>query len=114
MQDAGIDINEAFRVDKEVNRHALFIEHTLEINDIIISAVLLERSSPNTWLESFIHERTLKKKPYKVDWQGSSFALIPDAFLTFRSVVADGRQRRLPIILKHDRVLRSKTFLQAD
>lgn len=103
LQDVGIDINEAFRVDKEVNRHALFIEHTLEINDIIISAALLERSAPGYWLESFIHERTLKKKPYKTDWQGGSFALIPDGFLTFRSVIADGRQRRLPIILEHDR-----------
>jgi hypothetical protein len=103
LHKAGLDINEAFRAEKEVDKHALFAQHTLEINDVIISAALLEKSTPSTWLESFIHERTLKRKPCKVTWAGGSYALIPDGFLTFRSLVADGRQRRLPIVLEHDR-----------
>ena len=36
-------------------------------------------------------------------WQGGSFSLIPDAFLIFRMIIADGRQRRMPIVIEHDR-----------
>jgi len=103
LQQAGLDINEAFRAGKEVDKHALFAAHTLELNDIIIAAALLKRSAPTFWLESFIHERELKRKPYKATWQGGSFSLIPDAFLTFRMIIPDGRQRRMPIVIEHDR-----------
>jgi Replication-relaxation len=103
LQEAGMDINDSFRAGKEVNKHALFVEHTLELNDILIAAALLKRSAPSYWLESFIHERELKRKPYKAIWQGGNFSLIPDAFLVFRMIVADGRQRRMPIVIEHDR-----------
>ncbi|MFL5700362.1 MAG: replication-relaxation family protein [Ktedonobacteraceae bacterium] len=103
LQRAGLDVNEAFRAAKEVDKHALFAQHTLELNDIIISAALLKRSSQNFWLESFVHERELKRKPYKASWAGGSFSLIPDAFLVFRMIVPDGRQRRMAVVLEQDR-----------
>ncbi len=103
LQQAGLDIREGYRASKEVDKHALFAAHTLELNDIIISAALLKRSNPTYWLESFVHERELKRKPYKATWQGGSFSLIPDAFLIFRMIVPDGRQRRMPIVIEHDR-----------
>ncbi len=74
LKRAGLDVNEAFRAAKEVDKAALFAKHTLELNDIIISAALLKRSAPSYWLESFIHERELKRKPYKATWQGGSVA----------------------------------------
>lgn len=102
LQQAGMDVNLYFRSSKEVNKHALFIEHTLEVNDILIAAALLKRSNASYWLDSFMHERSLKHNPYKVSWQGGRFALIPDAFLDFRVRVPEGL-RRMPILLEHDR-----------
>lgn len=107
LEDVGYDTSETFRTAREANKHALFVEHTLELNDILVAASLLERVSPNYRLESFIHERTLKRRPYKAVWrtesQQQTFTVIPDAFLDFRSLMPDGRQRRMPLLLEHDR-----------
>jgi hypothetical protein len=103
LQAAGLDVNKSFRSAKEVDKAYLFAKHTLELNDIIISAALLKRSHPSYWLESFIHERELKHRPYKVSWSSGGFSLIPDIFLIFRMIVPDGRQRRVPIVIEHDR-----------
>ncbi|HVB25218.1 MAG TPA: replication-relaxation family protein [Ktedonobacteraceae bacterium] len=103
LQAAGLDVPKSFRSAKEVDKAYLFAKHTLELNNIIISAALLKRSNPNYWLESFIHERELKHRPYKVSWSAGGFSLIPDAFLTFCMIVPDGRQRRVPIVIEHDR-----------
>ena len=103
LKEIGMDVQRAFRSSKEVHTSSLFVAHTLELNDIIISAALLKRVSSSHWLESFIHERELKARLYKATWQGGAFSLIPDAFLIFRMVVPDGRQRRMPIVLEHDR-----------
>lgn len=103
LKEIGMDVQKAFRSSKEVHTSSLFVAHTLELNDIIISAALLKRVSSSHWLESFTHERELKAHPYKAVWQGGTFSLIPDAFLIFRIVVPDGRQRRMPIVIEHDR-----------
>lgn len=102
LEQAGMDVNPHFRNSKEVDKHALFIEHTLDVNDILISAAMLKRFNSNYWLDHFIHERTLKHSPYKASWQGGKFTLIPDAFLDFRVRVPEGL-RRVPILLEHDR-----------
>lgn len=99
----GLDVGESRRASKETNKHALFIQHAIERNDVLIAAALLKRIEPTYSLDSFIHERTLKQKPYKVTWGGEKFSLIPDAFLDFRSVLSDGSQRRMPVLLEHDR-----------
>ena len=78
------------------------MEHTLELNDIIISAALLKKSTSQCWLNDFEHERSLKKRPYKAIWQGGRFTLIPDTFLDFRVRVPEGL-RRVPIVIEHDR-----------
>lgn len=107
LENAGCDITDAFREARETNKHALFIEHTLEVNDLVISAALLQRTHPAYMLADFIHERVLKRHPYKATWtQGNiahTFTIIPDAFLDFRCNLADGRQRRMPVLLEHDR-----------
>lgn len=108
LTEAGLDVGASRRAGKEVNKHALFIQHTLELNDVLIAAALLKRVEPTYSLDSFIHERTLKRKPYKVTWRsttwgGEKFSLIPDAFLDFRHMQHDGKQRRMPVLLEHDR-----------
>ncbi len=108
LEAAGLDVGESRRASKEVDKHYLFIQHALELNDVLIAAALLKRIEPTYSLDSFIHERTLKRKPYKVTWRGTpsggeKFSLIPDAFLDFRSVLSNGSQRRMPVLLEHDR-----------
>jgi hypothetical protein len=114
LEQADFDTSEAFRASKEINKSSLFIDHTLEVNDVLIAAALLQRSNPNYRLDSFIHERTLKQNPYKATWkvkkggehqkeQKESFTLIPDAFLDFRFYPTEGKPQRLSILLEHDR-----------
>lgn len=107
LEEVGCDTRETFRAAREANKHALFVEHTMELNDVLIAATLLKNTAPNYRLDSFIHERVLKRRPYKAVWktnaQQQTFTVIPDAFLDFRSALPDGRQRRMPLLLEHDR-----------
>lgn len=103
LEAAGLDVYKPFRTSKEVDKAYIFVKHTLELNDIIISAALLKRSSQSCWLETFKHERELKRRPYTATLQGGRFNLISDALLIFRQTRPDGRQRRLPIVIEHDR-----------
>src|SRR6266446_4564227 len=103
LEAAGLDVYKPFRSSKEIDKAYIFVKHTLELNDIIISAALLKRSHKNIWLEEFKHERELKRQPYKAKWQGGGYNLIPDSLLLFRVTVPDGRQGRLPIVVEHDR-----------
>lgn len=103
LKSLGMDVSSSFRSEKEIHTSFLFVQHTLEVNDIIISAALLKKVSQTHWLESFLHERELKTRPYTAIWQGGKFSLIPDAFLVFLMVMPDGRKRRMAIVLEHDR-----------
>lgn len=106
LESVGCDVSESWRASKEINQHALFVEHTLELNDLLISALLLHLSVPSVTLHGFTHERALKRHPYRATWQTNgqtqTFTVIPDAFLEFRVRVA-GRVRRMPVLLEHDR-----------
>jgi len=53
LEAAGLDVPKLLRPTKEVDKAYLFVKHTLEINDIIISAALLKRLDKNVWLETF-------------------------------------------------------------
>ena len=112
LEVTGLDVYKPFRSSKEIDKAYIFIKHTLELNDIIISAALLKRSHNNVWLERFRHERELKRTPYKVKWQGGKYNLIPDSLLLFRVTVADGRQGRLPIVVEHDRGSEEQKFFR--
>ncbi len=106
LESIGIDVPQSFRESKEVGQHYLFVQHALELNDIIITANLLRKVAPIYILANFIHERTFKRYPYTASWQEhgktQTQRLVPDAFLDFRVTTASG-QRRIPILLEHDR-----------
>jgi Replication-relaxation len=106
LRQAGLDVSDAYRASKEVDKHTLFVEHTLELNDVIIAAALLRVAKTGFYLHSFIHEHTLRRKPYKATWRvdgrTETHNLIPDAFLDFR-YVTDLKRVRIPILLEHDR-----------
>lgn len=86
------------RVSSEGKGDYLFVTHTLELNDLLISAVLLKRLNPQCWLEGIQHERSLKRTPYKA----GKITLIPDAFFSY-CVRSEQGTFRLPLILEHDR-----------
>jgi Replication-relaxation len=106
LQKAGLDVHDAFRASKEVDKHGLFLEHALELNDIIISAALVKGLGTGFFLYNFVHERTLRRRPYKATWRANgrqeSHSLIPDAFLDFRCI-SEHKRMRLPVLLEHDR-----------
>ena len=92
LRDAGYDVSESWRPSKEVEKSLLFLQHTLEINDILISAALTHQ------LERITHERVLKRKPFTFTHDGTSYGLVPDGFLRFAT---PDRPRRF--LLEHDR-----------
>lgn len=120
LEDSGVFVSESFRTDREANKHSLFIEHTLELNDILVSAALLQRSQPRYTLAGFIHERVLKRSPYRATWEvsnGSGYrvetaTLVPDALLDFRLNLEGSRQRRMSVLLEHDRGTESQAHFK--
>lgn len=107
LEGLGQEKHPAWRASKGVEKGALFVEHTLELNDVLISAALLHRADPRYHLHSFLHERTLRRQPYKATWrqgaQSQTFTIIPDAFLDLRLRLPTSRYRRWPLLVEHDR-----------
>lgn len=102
LKNLGLDLNKSFRASKEIPIDAKFIEHTIEINDVLISAALLQKTVPDYYLHDFTHERLLKQYPCSFTWQGKRYSVIPDGFLDFRKVLPEGGQIRMPVLLEHD------------
>lgn len=102
LASVGLDVNNAFRASKEVDKSFLFLTHTKELNDLLIAAALVTQADSRYHLESFTHERVLKRQPFKVKSGQHTMSIIPDAFLDFRLTTARG-QRRMPLFLEHDR-----------
>jgi molybdopterin synthase sulfur carrier subunit len=101
LADLGYDVSEYWKPHNEADRHALFADHTLELNDVIIAAALLRTSDPRFYLESFRHELILKRHPYPVTLpDGHASKVIPDAQLDFRRV---GSNDHFLVLLEHDR-----------
>lgn len=103
----GYDMEASWRASKEVDKHAMFVEHTLELNDVLISAALLPRVDSRFSLIEMIHERTLKRHPFKATWHEDGamqvHRVIPDAFLKIGYRKPDGTRVAWPIIVEHDR-----------
>ncbi len=102
LESLGYDTNESFRGAKEIHTDSVFVRHTLEINDVLISTSLLGQVSSHYYLSRFVHERTLQRKPCLLSWQGKQRRLIPDGLLDFRRRMEDGSERRRTVLLEHD------------
>ena len=106
LASAGIDVREA-RVSSGTIENYLLIEHTLELNDLLIAAALLKRYDTRVQLQSFVHEHELKRRPYKASWQNrdgrtQTYTIIPSGLLTFKLRLSDGRVMQRPVLLEHD------------
>jgi hypothetical protein len=116
LERLGMDVHGSWRASKEVDKHGIFVTHTLELNDILIAAALLNRVDSRYHLDSFLHERVLKRRPIKVAWNDfgtkQHLNLIPDAFVDLRFTAVDGSRRRMPMLLEHDRGTEEQFFFR--
>jgi hypothetical protein len=121
LADIGIDTDLSFRASKEVSDSYLHVRHALELNDVFIAALRLKQAHPQYYLSRFVHERTLKRMPFKAN----NVTLIPDGFLDIRQRQVQQADVSLGIILEHDRgteqqehfrrrIRAYKAFLQAN
>lgn len=104
----GLDVADSFRASKEIGKSYLHLEHTLEVNDLLIAAMRIGSASPAHKLDSFTPERAFKHRPFRFTWQGSKIMVIPDAYLVFSLARPDGRRVRFPLLLEHDRATEEK------
>jgi hypothetical protein len=95
----GLDINESFRVSKEVSESYLHLRHAIELNDVFIAALKLKQIDQRYYVARYAHERTLKRRPYKAN----NITLIPDGFLDIRQHMPGKPAPSLALILEHDR-----------
>lgn len=103
LGDIGVDIDKSFRASKEVSESYLHIRHALELNDVLIAALRLKYADERYYLSRFVHERTLKRTPYKVSMNGHQVSLIPDGFLDVHVRSPGMPTRSMALILEHDR-----------
>ncbi len=103
LADIGMDTDISFRASKEVSESYLHLRHALELNDVLIAALRLKHADPRYYLARYVHERILKRTPYKVSMNGHQVSLIPDGFLDFHVRRPDAPDLSLPLILEHDR-----------
>ena len=96
LEDIGLDTEPSYRASKETSDSYLHLRHALELNDVLIAALRLKYYHPSYYLSRYIHERSLKRQPYK----SNGITLIPDGFLDIRQ---RGSERSLCLILEHDR-----------
>ncbi len=103
LEAIGLDTDTNFRASKEISESYLHVKHALELNDVLIAALKLKHADPRYYLSRFIHERTLKRTPYKVSMNGHQVSIIPDGFLDFHIRRPGLPDMSLPLILEHDR-----------
>jgi hypothetical protein len=103
LEAIGMDTDVSFRASKEVSESYLHVRHALELNDVFIAALRLKQAHPQYYLSRFIHERTLKRTPYKVTLNGQHVSLIPDGFLDVRQRRQNLPDMSLTLLLEHDR-----------
>lgn len=86
---SGSRLNRRYHPSEQEARSLLFLQHTLDLNDFLISAELLGRWRPEFQLAAMLHERELKQHPVYVEGDaGKRTAVIPDAWLIYASRAA--------------------------
>jgi hypothetical protein len=103
----GLDIRQYFRPSSEKDLRFIFLNHTLSLNDVVISAHRLEHHAPEYILSGFVHERVTKQAPYKgsvllPDGTQQTFTVIPDAVFDFRHTKDQAKEKKSVVLYEHD------------
>jgi len=81
----GIDVPSRYQPVHQPSSSYLFLSHTLMVNDVLITAELLDRTSDAVTLQIMHHEFDLKRTPFYVqDDSGERLVVIPDGYFDLR------------------------------
>jgi hypothetical protein len=118
LSEQGTDVREYFRPlqEKETEQNFLFRAHMLAISDLLIHALLFERSTPSYRLECMLHERFFKNHPIKATYTRNNKeehkTLVPDAYVEFIHTTESGKEAKIPVILELDRGTEDQKFFR--
>ena len=118
LQAQGIDVREYFRPSQEEDsaKNFLFREHMLAISDILIHAMLFERSEPSYRISSMLHERVFKNNPIKATYtrnnREETKTIVPDAYLAFVYTNPSGKEETIPVLVELDRGTEDQKFFR--
>jgi Replication-relaxation len=114
----GVDVREYFRPSQEEDsaKNFLFREHMLAISDVLIHALLFEKTEPSYRISSMLHERFFKNHPIKATYTRServeSKTLVPDCYLEFVHTRELGKEDTLPVLVELDRGTEDQKFFR--
>lgn len=112
LRELGFDTHDAWRAAKELDKAELHLDHTLELNDVLIAAAHVSQVDDRYWLERFQHERVLKRHPFRVQAGPKAvYTVIPDAFMDFRTRHG-GDTLTMPVLVEHDRGTEDQTYFR--
>jgi hypothetical protein len=118
LQNQGVDVREYFRPSQEEDsaKNFLFREHMLAISDILIHALLFERSEPSYRISSLVHERYFKNHPIKATYtrnnRQESKTIVPDSYLVFVYTQPSGKEEPIPVLVELDRGTEDQKFFR--
>src|SRR6266567_4995831 len=114
----GIDVREYFRPSNEEDsaKNFLFREHMLAISDILIHAMLFEKSEASYRINTMLHERFFKNHPMKATYtrnnREETKTIVPDAYLDFVYTRPDGKKETIPVLWELDRGTEDQKFFR--
>jgi hypothetical protein len=114
----GVDVREYFRPsqDEDTAKNFLFREHILAISDILIHALLFEKSETSYRINSMLHERFFKNHPMKATYtrnnKEETKTIVPDAYLEFACTGQNGKDITIPVMLELDRGTEDQKFFR--
>ena len=118
LQMQGVDVREYFRPSQEEDtaKNFLFREHTLAISDVLIHALLFEKSEQSYRINALLHERFFKNHPIKATYQRNSReetkTLVPDFYLEFACTGQNGKEDIIPVLWELDRGTEDQKFFR--
>src|SRR5207244_7088632 len=97
-------------------KNFLFRKHMLSISDVLIHALLFERSEPSYRISSMLHERFFKNHPIKAVYTRServkTKTLVPDFYFEFACTGQIGKEDIIPVLWELDRGTEDQKFFR--
>lgn len=113
LQEQGVTNFKRFRPSEIDELKTPYLEHTLRLNEVLITGRLLPRFAPDITLDAWMHDLDLKKQPAKVAFErrlkdgdrvDEKVLIVPDGWLFFSLKLANtDKVRQRAIILELDR-----------
>jgi hypothetical protein len=100
----GMWVPDRYRRSERGQLKRLFYEHTLALNDVLISLELLTSRDSRLWIEELAHEQRLKRDKVRVAWPDGQLRYAePDAWVDLRVERPAQTPLRFPLVVELDR-----------